>query len=151
MNEIAPHNAISRISNARRISIGRLLLIAGPVWAQDPTPAGDGVITIEVGSTSVPRMAQSWFENEIRSFMRAHPSIRVETINLVEPIRPYTSVEALPRLADNVVGIQSGHDDALSYFTGRELIRPLSAFLPDPEFDVEAVRESALRPISYDG
>lgn len=128
--------------------------IAAQEDRSSPTERGDQIavaITIEVGTTSVPPRARRWFEGEIRSFMKAHPNIKVETLALVEPLRPQTKIEDLPRLAENVVGIVGATGYETSYLASRELIVPIQKFLPDPAFNFDDFYDNAWPSVTYDG
>lgn len=129
----------------RRLSL--LILVATNGLA-----SGEDRITIEIGTTSIPSFAESWFLGEIASFMKEHSNIEVETVAITDPYRPFRAqLEELPRLAKNVVGIQTGFDDELNYLASRELLVPIERFLPDIEFESDQFPDNSWEDVSYEG
>ncbi len=140
----------SRGFNCSAIGFCAGLLFAGGLSFAQEQPGAK--VTIEVGTTSVPKQAERWFTEQIASFQRAHPNIAVTTVALTVPIRPIdTSLQALPRLAENVIGIQGTFDDETAYLVANDLIEPIEKFLPDPEFKREDFFENAWSSVTYDG
>lgn len=133
----------------------------GGAWAQsapemEPGEASgqerDGsVVTIEVGTTSVPPIARAWFEGEIRSFQEAHPDIRVKTTALVQPLRPENPIESLPRLAEDVVGIVGINNEETSYLASRGLIVPVEEFLPDADLNLDDFYSNVWPVATFEG
>lgn len=110
------------------------------------------IVTIEIGSTTLPPRARNWFESELRSFEATHPSIRVVTSALIAPWRPFvTTIDRLPRIAENVIGIQHAFGDETQYLASKQLVVPIEDFLPDPDFSMDDFYENSWQSVRFKG
>lgn len=108
-------------------------------------------VSIEVGTTSVPPYAMPWFQDQIESFRAAHPDIEVSTLALGDPQRPLNTLASVPRIAENVIGLQVPYEDELSFLLNQDLLVPIEAFIPDKEFDFSQYYDNVWPPVRRDG
>lgn len=103
---------------------------------------------IEIGTTSLPPDLVNWLTKEIHTFETLNPGITVKTLELGDPIRPYSrGIRQIERLAANVIAIQGGFDNETAYLASRGLLVPIDNFLPDPDIDLDVYPESLLESV----
>jgi len=121
------------------------LLSTGNSFAQ----TGDK-IDIEIGALTLPPHMKSWFRSEIASFMKSNPDINVTTIAIDVPFRPYnTTIEKLPRLPKNIIGIQTYFGNEVDYLVDRDLIVPMDDFQPDDDLSYTDFFENAWSSVTH--
>lgn len=138
-----------------------LVIISTVPFASANDPVGTSAkrtideVTIEVGNLAAGRHAGNkeleWILGEIRSFKEAHPRIHVKTTAIGTPHRFATSLTQLPRLAENVIGIDSPEGYETSYLVSREYLVPMEEFQPDADLNISAYSSGLLEPVTYQG
>jgi len=109
-------------------------------------------LEIEIGATTLPPYMVRWFEREIADFSKKNSEVSISTTALSAPIRPFSSnIQDLPRLPDNIIGIQTLAGGEVDYLISQDLIVPLDDFIPDHDFEVGAFNENAWKSVTRNG
>ncbi|GMV90936.1 MAG: hypothetical protein AMXMBFR82_07140 [Candidatus Hydrogenedentota bacterium] len=113
------------------------------VWAADP-------VAIEVGTWSA-EYGREWLTTELTAFQEAYSDVSVSTVSLFDPSRYKNPVEKFPRLAENVIAIDSESGYETVYFVERDMLVPIEDFLPDPDFDFDSFYPKVFDSVRYQG
>ena len=106
---------------------------------------------IEIGTISATIFSVGWFFDQLAGFGKIE-EIPYKQLAVLNPSRPgQGSLEELPRLAGNVVGIVGNYNYETAYLASRELIVPIDKFLPDPEFSLDIFDSNHWPIVTYDG
>jgi len=166
----------SALARQRRRTVSGHLVVVVALWAlagaaagqeaplvrQDPPDetVGPGErVTIQVGMLGAYAFmgAHDWFEEEIRRFMAAHPSIEVEPFALTYPMVPYHTarsdrpIDTIPGLPANVLGVVGSQGYETAYLVQNEFLVPIDAFLPDPDFRLSDFYDNLWDSVRYEG
>lgn len=107
-------------------------------------------VTIETSYLDAQR-AGDWVIEQIRSFEAAYPQIQVNAQHVSWPGRDEMGIHEIPELPANVLGIDTEKGHELQFLLDRDLIVPIDAFLPDPDFAKEAFFPNLWEPVTLDG
>jgi len=111
-------------------------------------------VVVEAGLLSAGdkgRGAAQWITNELGAFDRAHPGIRLKTFGVAQPLRYEQPLESIPRLPENVVGVDSWSGYEIPYLVSQGLIVPIENFLPDNAFQTDWFDDALWQPVRYNG
>lgn len=107
-------------------------------------------VAIEIGSLPVDDTVGGWVSEQVAAFSRSHPSIAVHVLGL-DKERVNKPINALPAMAENVIGISSMADGEVAFLVERGMIEPLDKFLPDPEFSLKDYYSNLFDSVTFEG
>jgi ABC-type glycerol-3-phosphate transport system substrate-binding protein len=112
-------------------------------------------ITIQAGSLGIDEDwcpgVPEWFAQQAAAFTAANPAINVDLLGLGEPSRARLSIQDVPVLARNIVGIDAVSGYEAAWLASRGDIVPIDQFLPDPEFNKNDFYDNIWPPVAFDG